>query len=275
MTVLYQRSMGNQVWCAGTGDPNTVDTAPRGSFYLDSVNQHLWVNLDNATAWRLAGASVTTAVVDPAVTDDTPDFSIGDFWINTATDSIFQAVDVTTGAAIWVAVAGGSGLIASRRIAADSAFTGAGIGAATETAHTALTFTSANLNTARRTIRGFAFLRAPTANAADTWQIILRLGAAGVGGTLIVDSGAWDTVAGEVFRIEFEIQIRTVGAGGTFDATYTRWNETMGTWVPGKVTAGAIDTTVARDLTVTGTSSSANAAQAMTLTSFWAELYGA
>ena len=120
-----------------------------------------------------------------------------------------------------------------------------------------------------------ARLRAPSENGADTWRIQLKLGAAGVGGTLIVDSAAFNTVTGDIFTIAFEIMIMTVGAGGTFDAWTTVWNETLGTLTYPDVVGGAINTDLDRDLTVTGISSSALAAQQMSLLNFWAELYEA
>lgn len=44
-----------------------------------------------------------TATTDPTVNDDdTQDYSLGSIWYNTNTGSLFVAVDVTTGAAVWV-----------------------------------------------------------------------------------------------------------------------------------------------------------------------------
>jgi hypothetical protein len=49
-------------------------------------------------------------LVDPTVTDDdtsTPPHEVGDFWINLLTGAIFQATDVSTGAAVWNTGGGG------------------------------------------------------------------------------------------------------------------------------------------------------------------------
>lgn len=49
---------------------------------------------------------------DPTVTDDetsTPPHEVGDFWINILTGDVFQAVDVTAGAAVWSTGGGGVG----------------------------------------------------------------------------------------------------------------------------------------------------------------------
>lgn len=48
------------------------------------------------------GHPVTIDVVDPTITDDTNSgFSVGDHWVNTANESIWQAISVSAGAAVW------------------------------------------------------------------------------------------------------------------------------------------------------------------------------
>ena len=144
-------------------------------------------------------------------------------------------------------------------LAADSAFSGAVIGAATETAHTPITLASADINTARRTVRYRGRLTCTDGAPAGTWQVQLKLGAAGVGGVLLANFGAIDPVTGTVWYFEGELQIRTIGGGGTFTATTAR-HETVGAAeTTTHVVAGALDTTVARNLTVTSTCSTANA----------------
>ncbi len=62
----------------------------------------------NLTYLNSAGivTNVFTAVVAPTVNDDSGDgYSIGSMWINTVTDQIYQATDVTVGAAIWKNIA--------------------------------------------------------------------------------------------------------------------------------------------------------------------------
>lgn len=170
-----------------------------------------------------------------------------------------------------------TGPVLSRQLlVADSTLTGLGMGApATETAHTPITFSivSGLLPTARRTIRFRAMLNPPSANAADTWRTRLRFGAAGVGGVILVDSGAWDLAANLGVYIEGMLQIMTVG--GTFTSYCRLVNEATAGVIESFVASGAIDTALARDLTVTGESSTNLAAQAMVLRHFEAEVYSA
>ena len=56
-----------------------------------------------------------TFTADPTVNDDTGDgYVIGDVWLNTTNDSVWQVLDVTAGAAVWKQLDGsGSGSIAA------------------------------------------------------------------------------------------------------------------------------------------------------------------
>lgn len=43
-----------------------------------------------------------TAILPPAVTDDSGDgYAVGSFWVDTATDTGYQLMDATVGAAVW------------------------------------------------------------------------------------------------------------------------------------------------------------------------------
>lgn len=82
-----------------------------GSRWINTVNGSVWFCVDTsigAAVWKNVSASasgshpVTIDVVDPTVTDDVNSgYSIGDHWINTANQTIWQAVSVSVGAAIW------------------------------------------------------------------------------------------------------------------------------------------------------------------------------
>jgi hypothetical protein len=51
------------------------------------------------------------AIVDPAVTDDSASgFDVGHAWVNTATPAVFECVNATAGAAVWVQVYPASGV---------------------------------------------------------------------------------------------------------------------------------------------------------------------
>lgn len=45
---------------------------------------------------------VHTAAADPTANDDTPDYAVGSFWVNTTSKEVFQCVDNTSTAARWV-----------------------------------------------------------------------------------------------------------------------------------------------------------------------------
>ena len=45
---------------------------------------------------------VHTAAADPTTTDDTPDYAVGSIWINTTSKDLFQCMDNTSTAAVWV-----------------------------------------------------------------------------------------------------------------------------------------------------------------------------
>lgn len=184
----------------------------------------------------------------------------GGYFVGGNAETVLQEV----GAAL--AAAGGE-IVDLQTAAADAQLTGAGMGAATETAHAATpSLAAATIGTARREITWVGTLYADSNNAPDTWRTRWYLD--GTGGTLVLDTGPWVLLAGE--RIDFEItaSIRTVGAGGTFDclARAARYGGGGGTVEYEQITnGGAIDTTGAVPLTVSGWSSSANAAQQMTL----------
>ena len=118
---------------APTVNEDSGDGYGVGSFWLDTTNDRAYVCLDATVAaavWRqignpvldaLSGITATegfyrktaagTAVVHksnlgavaaPDVTDDSDDgYSIGSIWIDTATDRVYMATDVTIGAAVW------------------------------------------------------------------------------------------------------------------------------------------------------------------------------
>jgi hypothetical protein len=53
---------------------------------------------------------IHTAAADPTTGDDSADgYVVGTIWVNTSADTAFVATDVAVGAAVWVAVGGGSG----------------------------------------------------------------------------------------------------------------------------------------------------------------------
>jgi len=67
-------------------------------------NGSAWIDI-TASASTLNNANATTA---PTATDDgTANYRIGSLWISTTTGEVYFAVDVTTGAAVWLTLGGG------------------------------------------------------------------------------------------------------------------------------------------------------------------------
>jgi hypothetical protein len=227
-----------------------------------------------AAVWRQGGGvGIHLSVSDPTITDDDSElFQIGALWANATTGATFVCIDNSTGAAQWDYV---GGMVRRLTIAAESALTGAGMGATTETAHTPITLLTALLNVARRTIRFKALLHCVDDNAADTWTTKVYIGAAGLGGVEIFSTGAINNVTGDLWEIRGEIYIATAGGGGTFHSVVHGELETGPADTVVYVTSGAIDTTVNRDLTVSAESSSNHADQEVTLVHFEAEVVGA
>ena len=155
-------------------------------------------------------------------------------------------------------------------LGADSTLTADAIGAATEAIHTALALAGL---TARASVKFFARLIVLSDNAADTWTVRLRLG--GLGGALIGDLGALNIAANQMITLEGSIQIRTTGAGGTFDAHVRLWDPVAAEMQQDSVIGGAVNTTAAVSLVVTGECSSANADNQVSLREFWAEVWDA
>lgn len=97
-----------------------------GTLWLNTVNNTLWVLTDaaeGAAVWVQASIGLDHvgdvdahlqanygATTDPTVDDDAVEgYSVGSMWVNTTTGDAFIAVDVTTGAAAWVQLNGGTG----------------------------------------------------------------------------------------------------------------------------------------------------------------------
>ena len=80
-----------------------------GSRWLNTVSQEEFVCINNdpgAAVWLSTtaggGPLPHTAIVNPAVTDDSGDgYAIGQVWINTVTDTVFVATSVAVGVAVW------------------------------------------------------------------------------------------------------------------------------------------------------------------------------
>jgi hypothetical protein len=149
---------------------------------------------------------------------------------------------------------------------ADSTLTGAQ--ADTETEHAALALTGL---VARGTIRWLARVVCTGQNAADTWRPRVYLDE-----ELIADLGTIAFTPGQESTIEGEIQIRTLGASGTFDSSTEGDNPVTGEDERDSVVDGAVDTTgPSVPLSVTNECSTNNADNIITLRDFSAEVWPA
>jgi len=268
--ILHREVIGPIHYLRVDADPALAGTAaPIGSIAILDTGMAWYLKQgagDGDWTWSDAGASAAGIATNLAHT--TAD---GSSHADVATNSAHSAgdgsdhADVATNTAA-IAALPTNPIVDHDPLAADSLLTGAGMGAATETAHTAQQATSADVNTARRTLRWRGRLYANSNNAADNWRSRWRVG--GVAGALVLDTGAWALLAGEWVDFDVEIQIRSVGAGGTFDSVAKATKHGGGggpVEYESQTLGGAIDTTGAVDFAVTGWSSSNNASQSVTL----------
>jgi len=87
-----------------------------GSQWINLSTGQVWYCVDNAVGaaiWKdvsTPGAGshpVTVSASDPLVTSDSnAGFSVGDHWINTTAKTVYQAIDVSVGAAVWERIDG-------------------------------------------------------------------------------------------------------------------------------------------------------------------------
>ena len=98
-----------------TVDPTATDDVSEaldvGSRWINETSGSVWYCVDNtvgAAVWKNVSAAasgshpVTVSAAKPTVNDDSnAGYAIGDHWINSTTKQVFQAVDVSVGAAIW------------------------------------------------------------------------------------------------------------------------------------------------------------------------------
>jgi hypothetical protein len=99
-----------------TIDDDETKALEVGSNWTNSATKKIWLCADStpgAAVWKdvsTPGAGshpVTVDSVDPTVGDDSDGgFTVGDHWVNAATNDIFQAADVTVGAAVWRRIGG-------------------------------------------------------------------------------------------------------------------------------------------------------------------------
>lgn len=89
-----------------TVDPTaTDDDYDIGTHWINTTDGTIFQIIDNTASnaiWKEVNHPVKTSTVDPTVNDDdTAGYAVGDHWINTTTNTVFQVTDVSTGAAIW------------------------------------------------------------------------------------------------------------------------------------------------------------------------------
>ena len=289
MAELHRTTLGNTLILEVNATPNAAITAPRGSKAYDSATGDEYVNTNGAQAWtKLAktGDAPTShaashiggagdAIADAVAAGAAGLMSGAD---KTKLDGVEALADVTdatnVNAAGAVMESDAVTPISRLTLGATSTLAANVIGAATETIHTALTLTSAMLNTARRWVKWRALLRVVTANGADTWQIRARCGA--VGGILLVDSTAKDIAAGDLVEIQGDIFIDTIGAALTAKIqtlTMIAGSGNFATPITTRVFDETNPTTEASNtLVVTGTCNTADAGNTVSLVAFEAEV---
>ena len=153
------------------------------------------------------------------------------------------------------------------RIVADSATI---TNTATETAFSngAYTIPAATLKVGSQ-VRGRIHCAVPSGNAAETLTLRARLGAAGVAAQVVTATAAVDVTdgGGDIGVMDFVITVRTIGGGGTMvgNSLWVLGVQDTATTRADAMDSAAIDTTVARDLTITAQWSGASAANQVIL----------
>ena len=174
----------------------------------------------------------------------------------------------STGAA--AAIAGSTGRVwcaPIRRVAASATITNTNVRTAFDNGNFTV---PANACAAGTIFKLYAQGICPSTNAADTLLIELRFGAAGTGGTVVCATPTVNVSNNDIFIVEARIVIRTIGAGGTFVGAGFANLGVPGTDTTrtGSVGSTAVDTTAARDITLTATWSAANAGNQVRLDVF-------
>jgi hypothetical protein len=89
-----------------------------------TVGAAIWKDLSSSPASMPPAVVTTTA---PTINDDSGDgYAIGQMWINTVTDIVYTATDVTVGAAVWKDLSSSTGSIAASAVTAVPAVNNAG-----------------------------------------------------------------------------------------------------------------------------------------------------
>lgn len=191
----------------------------------------------------------------------------GGYFVGGNTETVLQEV----GAAL---AAGGGGPIDVQSIAADSQLVGSDLwGLLGETPHgPGITMAAGAFGGVRRTGRFRVDLVCDGHHWPSAWVSRVYLDA------VMLFEFAWTLAAGTVLRIDGEIAVRTVGAGGSFDC------QALG-WLRGpaeafdrvqRVNSGAVDTAAANVLTVTGSAcNEGNAGSLVTLRQLSMEVWEA
>jgi len=198
--------------------------------------------------------------------------SVGAELASDADDGLIIVNGQTTEAAVLTLFAGAEYNVFGK-IAASSALDSPGA----ETAHTVISLEIPSINTAGTVLDFYARLEVGAASGGpDTWRMRAYVGAAAAD-QLIADSTAYVHAAGDVVVIRGTVQIVVAGAAGYYNATTEVINYTAGTVIRNEVTGvvggaglGGIDTTSAKNFTITGLDSAGGApgSDIVTLTDF-------
>lgn len=212
------------------------------------------ISVEGVFAFTKAAGSITFAIDDPVYWDDTNNTAVA---TPGAGPYLGLCVKAAAAADTEVHVKLDPHGRAERSLLFSAAAASAAVtNTAVETAFDKAVTIPANTLRPGDVIRVRAQGTVTAANLADTLDIQLRLGA-----TDVLATGAVDSAVGDIFFIDADITIRTIGAGGTMVAAGHTANG-----VPGTVTAKprflgstAIDTTVEQSVNVSATWSLANA----------------
>lgn len=168
-------------------------------------------------------------------------------------------------------VAGGTALAIGGRAFAAIAASANVTNTTTETPFSTGTYTiPAGTFAAGNQLRFRAWGTTPSTNSTDTLIIRARIGATGITGAIVCQTAAIDVANADIFTLDGVVSIRTAGTGGTMvgSTLYVLGVPDTATGRSDTMASTALNTTLARDLTLTAEWSVAAAANQASLDGF-------
>jgi len=170
----------------------------------------------NGTLWIPGRKANVAAAVAPTVTDDAnAGYEVGSLWCNTTADRVYQCIDATVGAAIWLPVDGGFTTVFGSSNYSNNLYQPVGYGLISANAYKVLAPKSRNLT--QVTVRARV---APGGVVVDTYTVykngVATAAAATITGPAV--SGSWSgSVPFVGLTDDYSVRFTTSGISATAD----------------------------------------------------------